>query len=138
MSCAIHLALLESNDKREIDKLFRDACSIDECRICLAIGYRLGGFICDTTSGCDFVTRDGRHFDNLDLYGEMLLPIDTVKRLHAVLVKFRDGECEFPCDIIYDPEDDDGDGSFFEQVQKLIALTEEAINKNCYLVSFGV
>lgn len=143
MSCAIYLALLRNTDSSEIDRLFADARkSVGQRKICLAVGEAMGEVIYHLTRGEDFITHDGSHFEYFDLYGSMIIPPKTITILCAALKKFLE-EGKFPTEMIdngfvYDPENDDGDGSIQEQAQKLIDILEEAICGGYSVVSFGI
>lgn len=143
MSCAIHLAILRNTDSSEIARLFADACkAVGERKICRAVGEAMGEVIYHLTKGEDFITPNGRHFEYFDPCGSMIIPPKTITVLCAALKNFlEDGK--FPTEMlekgfVYDPEDDDGDGSITEQTQVLIDMLEEAICGGYSVVSFGI
>ena len=144
MGCACHFAILPDKTPGTLKRLFDKACDHrpGDSEV-LAIGWAFSNLLGYATVGNEFSTPDGRLFDRLDIFGITAAPPGSVKALRGVARSLLDNDFSFPEDFAswfggYDPDDDDGDGTLGEQVTRFIAMCDEAILNNRWLICYGI
>ncbi len=144
MGCACHFAILPDKTPGTLKRLFDKACGHrpGDPEL-LAVGWEFSNLLGYATIGNEFSTPDGRLFDRLDIFGITAAPPVSVKALRGVARSLLENALRFPEDFAsrfgdYAPDDDDGDGTLGEQVTRFIAMCDEAILNNYWLICYGI